>query len=74
MKSDWRCASRLVANALTGEQEAADEGDLQCPTRTLDDGSAGRVARMVTCWRTLAEAREMLLYGAAEMTTPTGGV
>jgi hypothetical protein len=45
---------------------------ISCPTRTLDDGSAGRVARMVTCWRTLAEAREMLLYGAAEMTTPTG--
>jgi hypothetical protein len=24
---------------------------------------------MVTCWRTLAEARAMLVYGATEMTT-----
>jgi hypothetical protein len=38
-------------------------------TDLLDDGSAGRVARMVTCWRTLAETREMLLHGATELTT-----
>jgi hypothetical protein len=68
MKSGWRCASRLVANALAGEQEAADEGDLHA---RRERWTMARLAERPEWCRAgeRAGGARVLVYGALEVTT-----